>query len=121
MLEDQLCGFTTQGYRGEGSPDRADALVWALTDLMLGHADGWGVFEYYRQEATSTKADQQSVTVAAANTIKLKVPGGVSTVHGMSGQSYLVDATGIVELTEDDAKPLLDRGFKRVEAQDVST
>jgi phage terminase large subunit-like protein len=120
LLEDQLCAFTTQGYRGEGSPDRADALVWALTDLMLGQADGWGVFEYYRQGATSTKADQQSMTVAAANTIKLKVPGGVSTVHGMSGQSYLVDATGMVELTEDDAKPLLDRGFKRVEAEDVS-
>ena len=42
-LEDQLCAFTTAGYRGEGSPDHADALVWALTDLMFGHADGWGV------------------------------------------------------------------------------
>lgn len=35
-LEDQLCNFTTSGYIGEGSPDRADALVWALTELMLG-------------------------------------------------------------------------------------
>ena len=34
-LEDQLCGFTTMGYLGEGSPDRADAVVWALTELML--------------------------------------------------------------------------------------
>ncbi|HUZ32905.1 MAG TPA: phage terminase large subunit [Xanthobacteraceae bacterium] len=25
VLEDQLCAFTTQGYRGEGSPDHADA------------------------------------------------------------------------------------------------
>ena len=25
------------GYVGEGSPDRADALVWALTELMLGN------------------------------------------------------------------------------------
>jgi len=35
-LEDQLCNFTAAGYVGENSPDRADALVWALTELMLG-------------------------------------------------------------------------------------
>jgi hypothetical protein len=35
-LEDQLCNFTANGFVGEGSPDRADALVWAMTDLMLG-------------------------------------------------------------------------------------
>lgn len=33
-LEDQLCGFTTAGYFGDRSPDRADALVWALTELF---------------------------------------------------------------------------------------
>lgn len=35
-LEDQMCNFTPSGFIGEGSPDRADALVWALTELMLG-------------------------------------------------------------------------------------
>lgn len=35
-LEDQMCAMTASGYVGEGSPDRADALVWALTELMLG-------------------------------------------------------------------------------------
>ncbi|VVT04730.1 DNA-packaging protein [Erythrobacter sp. EC-HK427] len=37
-LEDQMCGMLTGGgYEGPGrSPDRADALVWALTELMLG-------------------------------------------------------------------------------------
>ena len=36
-LEDQLCGLMAGGaYQGPGrSPDRADALVWALTELML--------------------------------------------------------------------------------------
>ena len=28
--------FTTDGYQGSGSPDRVDALVWVLTELMLG-------------------------------------------------------------------------------------
>ncbi|WP_435876853.1 DNA-packaging protein [Sphingomonas quercus] len=37
-LEDEMCGLAIGGdYRGPGrSPDRADALVWALTALMLG-------------------------------------------------------------------------------------
>lgn len=33
-LEDQLCGWTPES--GD-SPDRLDALVWALTTLMVGH------------------------------------------------------------------------------------
>lgn len=32
-LEDQMCNMTAAGYVGKGSPDRADALVWALTEL----------------------------------------------------------------------------------------
>lgn len=36
-LEDQMCNFTSSGFVGEGSPDRADAMVWALTELMLDH------------------------------------------------------------------------------------
>ncbi|MBC2778326.1 DNA-packaging protein [Parasphingopyxis marina] len=37
-LEDEMAGMTIAGgYEGPGrSPDRADALVWALTELMLG-------------------------------------------------------------------------------------
>ncbi len=34
-LEDQMCAMAPDGYLGEGSPDRVDALVWALTELML--------------------------------------------------------------------------------------
>lgn len=34
-LEDQLCLIGPEGFAGEGSPDRADAMVWALTELML--------------------------------------------------------------------------------------
>lgn len=35
-LEDQMCEMTQKGFMGSGSPDRVDALVWAITDLMLG-------------------------------------------------------------------------------------
>lgn len=40
-LEDQMCRMTAWGYKGKGSPDRVDALVWALTDLMIEPARAW--------------------------------------------------------------------------------
>lgn len=33
-LEDQMCAMTSGGYEGDGSPDRCDALVWAMTELF---------------------------------------------------------------------------------------
>lgn len=36
-LEDEMCLMTASGFVGEGSPNRVDALVWALTEAMLGH------------------------------------------------------------------------------------
>lgn len=37
-LEDQMCSFTPDGY--DGSPDRLDAMVWAVTELNLVSAGG---------------------------------------------------------------------------------
>jgi len=34
-LEDQMCDMTLDGLQSGKSPDRLDALVWALTELML--------------------------------------------------------------------------------------
>lgn len=33
-LEDQLLAFSSAGYTGDRSPDRADAAVWAISDLF---------------------------------------------------------------------------------------
>jgi len=33
-LEDQMCLMTNAGFEGEKSPDRLDALVWAMSDLF---------------------------------------------------------------------------------------
>ncbi len=40
-LEDQMCLMTTRGFEGKGSPDRVDALVWALHELMIEPAAKW--------------------------------------------------------------------------------
>ena len=40
-LEDQMCAMTTRGFEGRGSPDRVDALVWALHELLIVPAAKW--------------------------------------------------------------------------------
>ncbi|PJE33886.1 ATP-binding protein, partial [Pseudooceanicola lipolyticus] len=37
-LEDQMGRMTLHRYEGKGSPDRVDALVWALHELMIAPA-----------------------------------------------------------------------------------
>ena len=34
QLEDELVAFTTYGFTGENSPNRADAMIWAVSDLF---------------------------------------------------------------------------------------
>jgi phage terminase large subunit-like protein len=40
-LEAQMALMTWRGFAGKGSPDRVDALVWAITDLMIEPARSW--------------------------------------------------------------------------------
>lgn len=35
QMEDQLVAFTDEGYIGGGSPDRAEAMIWGVSNLML--------------------------------------------------------------------------------------
>lgn len=55
QLEDQMCAFTRepQGEFGSSavrySPDRVDALVWALTELLVEPTPGEGIYEVYRE------------------------------------------------------------------------
>lgn len=39
-LEDELTAFATSGYLGDESPNRADALFWALAELFPGMING---------------------------------------------------------------------------------
>lgn len=51
QLEDQMCSLVggRENARTGSSPDRVDALVWALTDLLLVPMIGEGIYEIYRQ------------------------------------------------------------------------
>jgi phage terminase large subunit-like protein len=55
QLEDQMCNLSRDvphnfgSHRPGYSPDRVDALVWALTDLLVEPMPGEGIFEVYRR------------------------------------------------------------------------
>ncbi len=55
-LEEQQCNFSTSGYLGDKSPDRADALVWAITELVPADADNTAYLEFMRAEIERNKA-----------------------------------------------------------------
>jgi hypothetical protein len=50
QLEDELCALTTTGYTGTGSPNRADAVIWALAELFPGIVAGPKVAKRERRE-----------------------------------------------------------------------
>jgi hypothetical protein len=114
VLEDQLCAFTTAGYRGEGSPDHADALVFAITELML-KADNTAIIEFYRLKVE----DQAEPATAAAAPeaplkIRLRVPENISGVHGLSSTYYMVDAERAIAVEPGDVESLLKAGYQQL-------
>jgi phage terminase large subunit-like protein len=118
VLEDQLCAFTTQGYRGEGSPDHADALVFAITELLL--EENAALLEFYRLRATERVRGpaqaQRSIEQKYVDAlVRLHATNGASAVHGRSGALYVADAAGVIAVQPDDAPSLVEAGFVRLD------
>ena len=58
-LEDQMCSFASDGVTG-GHDDRADALVWAISELCLGESvAGW--VQFYAKLASRAQAGKPIV------------------------------------------------------------
>ena len=115
-LEDQMLSMTGNGFAGDGSPDRLDAAVWALTELM-GEPQP-GIIEWTRLEAEKATAPRASVNDASTFTVTLKAPPGApGTLHLMSGRQVMVPPDGLVAMTIEDGKPLLGIGW--IEVSDI--
>lgn len=57
-LEDEMEAMTVLGYGGTGSPNRVDALVWAMTDLLgISDGDGANIIEYMRLMSAASDDD----------------------------------------------------------------
>jgi hypothetical protein len=56
-LEEQLTSFTPDMDRGKsGSPDRADAMIWAFHDLLVAREPYAGLFEWYQNALPAPRA-----------------------------------------------------------------
>lgn len=85
-LEEQMGMFTTAGYQGAGSPDRCDALVWCLTELMLpeiGKLDGF--LAYARSYVAEVEGKE------ALGSVRLKAPAGTTAFEMNGGARYEPD------------------------------
>jgi phage terminase large subunit-like protein len=120
VLEDQMCECTTAGYRGSDSPDRMDALVWGLHDLLGERASHWGLVEHYRREEEKARPQEVAppefgfsidISKMATSNVRLRALTGFSSVYGMSGTCYPV-VDGIVSVVPEDAVPLRQGGFE---------
>lgn len=60
QMEDQMCHMGRDGYMDPGSPDRLDAAVWALTELMIDTAvKGESMLELVRRENTRRAVEER--------------------------------------------------------------
>ncbi len=112
-LEDQMLAMTGNGYAAGGSPDRLDAAVWALTELM--GAPEPGIIGYARIEAALSTAPRANPLDTSTFAVTLKAPAGISDVHLMSGRAVAVPPDRLVKMTVDDSKPLLAIGWTTVQ------
>jgi phage terminase large subunit-like protein len=77
LLEDQMCAFMRDAEAWSGasfgesstSPDRVDALVWALSDLLVQPMPHAGIFECYQQLAAAATLTGLPFTVKAIDGI----------------------------------------------------
>ena len=75
-LEDQMLNFSTAGYLGDRSPDRADALVWAISDLMVDQMAGQGFYDWARQQAEAL-AEKNAQAAEAARIVPVYAVGSL--------------------------------------------
>lgn len=125
-LEDEMENFSTAGYMGNKSPNRADALVWGLTQLFPSQTNT-GMIDYYREESerqavaarvpvadsfiNGLPVDAGGVTVGDNIRVAMQPPANTGTVFGRNGARYMPDSEGIVYVREEDVLPLMACGF----------
>jgi phage terminase large subunit-like protein len=110
-LEDQMCLFTSDFDKKKAgySPDRMDALVWAITELAI-EDQFTGMLDHYRNEGTALKKQQ-------ADGVRMKVAKGVSSVTDREGNKLEIDEEGCVIAPHDSVGALRKAGFTVVVVQ----
>ena len=124
QLEDQMCALTSDFDRKRAgySPDRADALVWAITTLVVEATPGMGLLLWYEQEAAKVGAggDVYGDEALLAQpppppTVRMRAPADwSSTIFGASGRKYAFSPGEVADVAADDADALRRLNFEEV-------
>jgi hypothetical protein len=67
QMEKEQINFTTQGYKGSGSPNRADAGVWAATELF-GNKLAYGLTAYLSEKQAEIDGEKMTRMQKTAET-----------------------------------------------------
>jgi hypothetical protein len=117
QLEDQMWSFTPAMPRKNGSPDRCDALVWALSELLVEHDS----FDHAMRTMTALYSENLAPTTGDplidrgiwapkkddGSRVRLRMPAGVSTVYsGHTGRRYQIDEDGCIDMAPENANYL---------------
>ncbi len=89
-LERQMLQFSTSGYKGAKSPDRADAAVWALTDLMAAESTT-GILDFYRGKAIEKEQREAELWLKIRNYLDHEgkvTPFGMRTARTENGYGW---------------------------------
>jgi hypothetical protein len=89
-LEDQLTSY--DGSRGGSSPDRLDALCWAVHELMLGEPPGG----FFKEAALLVRPSENTAPDVSALGAPVSTPERVGTVYAVAGFSAERDALAVV-------------------------
>lgn len=73
-LEEQLEGFSTAGYTGPYSPDRADAMVWGAYALGVVKMPGQGFATWLAAQAAATRIPAAPVVPTEADLVLMRAP-----------------------------------------------
>jgi hypothetical protein len=95
-----------------GHDDIANAVAGALV-LACGRAES-GFITFYR---TLSEERQQGQQPKAEAMVRLRAPASVGHVQVLSGRTVCVPENRILELDENDAKPLIGAGFMKIERE----
>ena len=110
LLEDQLATYQAGSA---ASPDRLDALVWGLTELMIEGGSSIGFLDYMEAQAKAVWGMPSSLDEPM---IKLLAPIGMGSAQLWSGRTINIPTNRIVEMAASDAKPLIGAGWVKVES-----
>lgn len=119
-LEEQLCAFSSSGYVGSRSPDRADAMVWGAYALGVVKMPGaaWGQWVANEADAAEGRArpprPQTDADAGLPVTVPMRAPSHFAGSYFARDGSLHQIVHGRLEAKPEDVEMLTEAGFQPI-------